>query len=298
MKKIIQILHCDEVKVHLPLMRVFLEFSEALKIDSNWEIITVTNINHLTDEGIVLCGNDFQPGTKDCIRNTLSKFTEAIFILWYWRHHISFYDIIERDLIKKSIHTSEEKLKPLPFQFEVFGYYHSIPNYVPLLLRANESLEMIGKNIRNDEMTYCFMGSSYRMDMIPHKYSGIYHRADINGFLDYDSRKDIYLKSIFALGYHGEEPITQKSISQRIFEGLAYGCIVLTNSKYACEYTDDICIYVNCLEDVEKEIEFYMNNADKRKEKQELGYEWFKKGFGTNRDAWKLFFDKIQELKF
>ena len=180
----------------------------------------------------------------------------------------------------------------------IFNYYNSIQNYVPLLLRANEPIEQIGKNYRTDERIYCFMGSSYGMNMVPTKYKGLYHRADINGFLDYETRKKIYLTSVFALGYHGEEPIVQKSISQRIFEGLAYGCIVLTNSQYAVEYTDNICIYVNSLQDVEREIEYYYNNTEKRKEKKEFGYEWMRKNIGTNRSAWKLFFDKIEELKY
>lgn len=299
-KKVIQIVQCENIRVHLPLMRVFIEFADALKVDSNWEIKTIERLQDLKDEGIILMGNDFGP--KDKVRydiiNYLSKFTKGIFIVWYWKHNLPHYDTPERELLQKVIHTSEEKLCPILEHKDIFNYYNSLPNYVPLLLRANEPIEQIGKNERIDKRMYCFMGSSYGMHMIPTKYDGLYHRADVNGFLDYETRKQIYLTSIFALGYHGEEPITQKSISQRIFEGLAYGCIVLTNSQYAVEYTDNICIYVNSLQDVEREIEYYYNNIEKRKEKQELGYEWMRKNRGTNRVAWKLFFDKIEELKY
>ena len=299
-RKVIQIVQTENIRVHPPLFRVFIEFADALKVDSNWEIKTIERLQDLKDEGIILMGNDFGPKEKvrNDIINTLSKFTKGIFIAWYWKHNISCYDIPERELLQKVIHTSEEKLIPIPQHQDIFKYYHSKPNYVPLLLRANEPIEQIGKNPRSDDRIFCFMGSSYGMNMIPTKYNGIYHRADVQGFLDYETRKQIYLTSVFALGYHGDEPIAQKSISQRIFEGLAYGCIVLTNSHYAVEYTDNICIYVNSLQDVEREIEYYNNNPEKRKEKQELGYEWMRKNRGTNRVAWKLFFDKIEELQY
>ena len=155
-----------------------------------------------------------------------------------------------------------------------FQYLKSIPNYCPLLLRANEPIENIGLNKRTDERVYCFMGSSYGMEMIPNKYSGIYHRVETSGFLDYDTRKNIYLSSVIALGYHSNAAIEQQSISQRIFEGMSYGCIVLTNSLTAEKYTDGICIYVKDKKEAENKIQYYLDNPEERKEKQEKGYKW------------------------
>jgi glycosyltransferase involved in cell wall biosynthesis len=292
-KKLVQIINFPGFLNSECLIRVFIEFAEALKIDYNWEIKIVNKKEDLEDNGIILASHiDKKIDSVDYFVNILTKFTKAIFIGWYWKPHFPLHY-----LFKRLIYTSEEKLDPIPSDIELFKELKNTINYVPLLLRANEPIETVGINERTDERIYCFMGCPYGTDMIPTKYTGIYHNVHNGGYLDYPTRKKIYLSSVIALGYHGDEPIKQKSFSQRIFEGMAYGCVVLTNSLPAEEYTDGICVYVKDKADVENKIQYYLDNPKKRKEKQDQGYKWVKEK-GTNRYAWKLFFDKINSLIF
>jgi glycosyltransferase involved in cell wall biosynthesis len=272
---------------------VFIEFAEALRTDYNWDVKIINKKEDLEDNGIILASHvDKNIDSSEYFVNVLSKFTKAIFIGWYWKPHFPLHHII-----KKVIYTGEEKLDPMPRDIELFKELKNTINYTPLLLRANEPIETIGLNERKDERIYCFMGFPYATNMIPTKYSGIYHNVCYGGYLDYPTRKNIYLTSVIALGYHGDEPIQQKSFSQRIFEGMAYGCIVLTNSLTAEEYTDGICVYVKDKEDVETKIQYYLDNPDKRKEKQEQGYQWVKEK-GTNRHVWKNFFSVIEKMNY
>jgi hypothetical protein len=290
-KKIVQIVNFPDFFNVECLYRVFIELSDALKIDHGWEVKTINKREDLEDNGIILVSHtNHSINSKEYFENTLSRFEKAIFIGWHWKTHFPFHH-----LFKKVIYTTEDIHNPLQCYLKDYEYLWSISNYTPLLLRANEPIETIGLNKRKDERIYCYMGSPYRLDMIPTKYEGIYHNACANGFLDYDTRKKIYLTSIIALGFHFDSAIEQQSISQRIFEGMVYGCVVLTNSLFAEKYTDGICVYVKDKKDLEDKIQYYLDNPDKRKEKQEQGYIWTKKK-GTNRHSWNNFFKIIEKI--
>ena len=49
------------------------------------------------------------------------------------------------------------------------------------------------------------------------------------------------------------------------FMEMAYGCVVLTNSVQACEQCDNIPILVKNRQDIETQINYYLNNPDKLK---------------------------------
>lgn len=157
-------------------------------------------------------------------------------------------------------------------------------NYVPLYHRANEDIKMIGKYERVLKYDWCYIGAPYRRDLIPKnkKYTN-YLLSTFNPkrYISSSERKNIYLSSIVHLAYQGERNIKDGHVSQRVFEGLCYGCIVLSNSIVACIETNNIVEYVRTLDDVEKKIEYYKNNPDKVIEKQILGYE-FSRIQGTN----------------
>ena len=83
-------------------------------------------------------------------------------------------------------------------------------------------------------------------------------------------------------------------MSQRIFEGLAYGCIVLSNSMAACEQTNNIVIHISTMEDIERVMEYYLRNPPAAHRKRIDGYN-FSKHFGTNQYAAQPFIDVIRE---
>ena len=132
-------------------------------------------------------------------------------------------------------------------------------------------------------MDYCYMGWRYCPELIPSdKFKGLYHGINNhNKFFPYDKRKEIYLQSTFALGFQSDENIFNKHVSQRIFEGMAYGCIVLTNSIPACEQTNQIAVYIESREDLEDKMNWFLKNPNEILKKQREGYE-FVKLYGTN----------------
>ena len=80
-----------------------------------------------------------------------------------------------------------------------------------------------------------------------------------------------------------------------MFEGLTYGCVVISDNKAASDYTGGIVEYASCKDELREKVSYVLNDPEVIIVKQEQGYEWAKK-FGTNRFSAKAFLDKIFEL--
>jgi hypothetical protein len=275
----ILLLDCYEIGCPKVLMYVFTEMCEAFT-QRNYHVKIIHSIDEITNNSIVYMGDSIRHADPCSL---LRKIPDAIYIGWYWHN-------IDTSSLKYFIHTYENMLQPdKRVTFIQKNFIHC-----PLLLRASDKPDMIGKYERHNVHDYCYMGWKYCSDFVPSEpFKGIYHGVcDHNSFLSYAERKKIYLSSTFALGFQSNENIRNKHVSQRIFEGLAYGCIVLSNSIPACEQTNNIVVYVESKQDLENKMKFYNENPDIRKQKQEEGY-MFIKTYGTNYYATDMFINCI-----
>lgn len=175
---------------------------------------------------------------------------------------------------------------------------NEVNNYCPLYHRANEDPGLVGTFKRSVKYDWCYIGAPYKLDMIPNndKYNGFkmasFHAKD---YLNCDERKKIYLSSLVHLSFQGDLNIENGHVSQRIYEGMCYGCIVVTNSKFACEETNNIAIHVDNINDVEKIIEYYKTNPTEVIKKQKDGYQFIKE-YGTNHYSIEKINKKSKEL--
>lgn len=285
MKRLVQLLQFPEIG-SLPVMNcVFSELSGAFK-DFNCSIRIIKQLSEIEDGGII-----FLDDAAGNYRNNRALYDRiavlcptSIFICWYWR------DMTFRPFTKM-IHTGEYFMN-LMTSLSDYGYMMS-SSFVPLKLRANDSPSMIGVYPRSVKRDYCFMGGGYKMDWIPSEFTGIYHQVIWNNYLSYDERRAIYLSSMFALGFQSDENIRTGHLSQRLFEGLAYGCIVLCENPLAAEFTNGAIVHISSKEDLIQKMRFYKENPLLVQEKQKQGYEWVKQ-YGTNRITSALFLDKIK----
>jgi glycosyltransferase involved in cell wall biosynthesis len=176
-----------------------------------------------------------------------------------------------------------------------YNNYAKLHDYCPFKFRANEDINLVGTYERNIQRDYCYMGFYYRREWVPFELNGMYRVSEWKDYLPYEERKKIYLSSIFALGFHADAAIDCGSISQRVFEGMAYGCIVLSDNPIAEKITDGIVVTVTSKEDVLQKINYYKENPELISEKQQKGYEWVKK-YGTNRESVKTILNRIKEV--
>lgn len=217
------------------------------------------------------------------------KFENCIFILWcYYGIQIPF---------KKYINT-------FSYFFELTEtnkilYYNNLSNknFQELRLLANEKHENIGTFEKNNIIyDSCFMGTPYKKDWT-YKLDNVKYHDICNGLLNCEDRKKIYLQSLFALGFQAEANCLDAHVTQRIFEGMAYGCIVISESISATKMTNGIVEHVNNKYELEEKIKYFKENKKEYENKIKLGYEWVQK-YGTNYFAAKLFMNKIDLLYF
>jgi spore maturation protein CgeB len=276
------ILDCPEVQCYQVLMIVFVELCQAFK-DLNYNVKIISNINDISNNCIVFMGDKFVSPDIVSLLNSIAP--EAIYIGWYWHN-------IKTDALKYFIYTYENRQNPDGMNKFLMEQLQNCP----LLLRASEHPDLVSSHTKNIIYDYCYMGWGYCRDLVPgDSFHGVYHGVyNHDHFLPYDKRREIYLSSIFALGFQSSTNIDFEHVSQRIFEGLAYGCIVLSNSLPACEQTNNIVVHVTSKQDLENKMRFFKANPDIIKRKQEEGYEFIKK-YGTNHYAIDKFINCIKQ---
>jgi hypothetical protein len=287
MKRDIIILDCHEIKCPTVLLYVFKEFTGYFR-RNNYNVKIVNNITELHNDSVVLMGDTFNCDNPVHLLKNIAPY--AIYIGWYWHN-------IDTSELQYFIYTYENMLNIYYNENRLNDLLklRSFKNNTPLLLRADEDLLLIGTYEKNIKYDYCYMGWRYCEELVPQKFNGLYHGVyDHNQFLDYESRKKIYLSSLFALGFQSDDNITSKHVSQRIFEGMTYGCIVLSNSLPSCEQTNNIVIHVSSRDEVENVMSYYINNPDLAEKKRNEGYE-FCKQFGTNSLSSQKFINLIKE---
>lgn len=287
MKREILILDCPEIGCQTVLLYVFKEFAGYFK-RNNHNVKIVNNITELHNNSIVLIGNSIHCNNPVNLLNTIAP--NAIYIGWYW-HNINTDELLYFIYTYENILNINYNVNRVNDLIKIRSFKHN----VPLLLRADEDPLLVGTYEKKIIHDYCYIGWRYCENLIPQNFKGLYYGVnDHTLFLDYETRKHIYLSSIFALGFQSDENIHAKHVSQRIFEGLTYGCIVLSNSLPACEQTNNIVIHVSTREDIERIMTYYIHNPELAEKKRNEGYV-FSKQFGTNQSSAEMFIHLIQE---
>ena len=261
----ILILDSPEIGCPLVLQYVYLELCDAYKRKGH-VVRVITTVSEIHDNSIVFLGDKIKiENPQDLLFGS-----NAIFIGWYWKK----WNVSN---LKYFIHVYENNTNNLKNVF-----YQNIRNHCPLLLRANEDPDKIGTYERTVVRDYCYMGWRYKPEFEPTSFHGMYHGIkDHTKFLPYEERKQIYLSSTFALGFQSEFNIYYEHVSQRIYEGLAYGCIVFSESLPACDQTNGIVVHIISKNDLEDKMKYYLSNPEELKKKQNDGYEFIRK-YGTN----------------
>lgn len=266
-----------------------MEFINGFK-DFGYDTSCITNINDCKDKDILLLSSHKIDINYLNIINNINP--NATYILW------SYYNVLNQIPFKKWILTGEyyHKTPRLNSHTGADNINKSINNYVPLMLRADESPEMVGTYEHKNELNGCFMGSPYKSDWVSGLSNILYH--DIRyGLLNYNERRNIHLKSKIAFGFSSNENVLNYHPTQRIFEGLTYGCVVISDNEAARDLTNGIVEYAKDKEEFLKLYNYYLNHPEECHKKQQDGYEWAKK-YGTNRYSASLFLDKMKELNF
>lgn len=289
--KEVLILDCPEIACPKVLRIVFDEVCGYFR-RRGISVRVIGSVEEIHDEAMVWMGDFIH--VEDPCRLLASVSTQALYVGWYWHQKKNI------KLLPFFLHVYENVLSHtlLPDKVQMLEWMQKQPYHCPLLLRVNEDPQKIGTYPRKKLYDYCFMGGRMCHHLVPcHRYRGVYdgvHDTDLYK-KDYE-RREVYLSSVFALGFQTQDNIQNGHVSQRIFEGMAYGCVVLSNSIHASIQTEGIVEYVEPdREKFAERMDFFLNNPHYIQQKQERGYEFVRR-CGTNEYAISLLLEKISTL--
>ena len=299
-RPVVLILHCPEIQCDYVLNLAFTEFCDSF-VRAGYDVQKVNRIEDICNNAIVMMGNGLtHPDVDGLCRRLAHQAPRAQYVGWYWQR---WKPAVEAARLR-FLYIHENGLAPVEKMYEpqLREMMRQVPGKLrcPLLLRANDPPDRIGDYARNPVRDYIFMGPPYCPQLVPRadsKFTGIYYNTtDLTKYLTYDVRRFHYLTSHFALGFQCVENVLNGHVSQRIYEGLAYGCIVLTNSWPAHEQTDGIAVYVSSREEIESKMWYYLDRPDEMDRKREEGYAFVRRK-GTNDYARKFLLAHIENSR-
>lgn len=264
------------------------------------EINDFSSFNELEDSEdqiFFFCDNFYdrrRSSWREDLKFLAEKFSKSVWIFW------SFHNILsEMKMFKKVIFTGEYYRKPnIEILGQKFKEYTELPNYIPLPFSASSHPDVLDEMISKRSNVYdCgFCGCNYKVDWtrkLSEKYKCFIHYYP--PFLDEETRiNEVFLNSKICLGFNSDAAVETGMPTERVFEGLAYGCVVLTDCPVAVDATDGAAVLVTSYTDLEEKVDYYLNNEIARLEKQKQGLS-FAKSKGTYYHVAKTFLNFIEE---
>lgn len=253
-----------------------LENIEIYNNESNYLFLS----NHLTNKAIIYD-----------IANKLNKCT---FICFHFnfekniRHNIPFLKyILTGEHYNKVPESSQDHI-------DAHNFNMTCKNWLPMTFLSSADPRLVGRLPRQDIYHSMFIGAPYKIEWINNLQNCFSHISNA-GFLSEEKRIKTFLNSRVCLGFHSPENILNGCVTERVFEGLSYGCVVLTDNIYAAKMTNGIVKYVSSFDELKLMIEKINNDDDFFYETQKQGYEFSKKQ-GLYFHLAQKFISKIEEL--
>ena len=262
------------------------------------EFIELNNLNNIeqynSEDNIFLISNHLTD--INIIKFLSEKLENAYFILWHFNSLIV-HKIINEIPFKKFISTGEYYRKPPNFSkpyLDVYNFNLNCKEWEPFVFSSSLHPDEIGGRQKNIIYDSCFIGYPYKTHIVD-SLSNCFKHYSSGGYLSEDKRIEAYLSSRVCLGFHSDENVANSCVVERVFEGMSYGCAVISDNKSAEECTNGIVKFISSREDVVNYLEFYKNNPEAYIEIQKKGYEYLKIQ-GTYYHLAKNFLNKFKQL--
>jgi hypothetical protein len=214
------------------------------------------------------------PHAWKSIEHLAKTYPECVYICWF------FHDVYDKIPFQYFVITGEHfRLQPMLESHRHFwNIQQRIHNYIPFTFACSLQPHQVGTHERNDTLNGCFIGTAYKEDWIQNLPNVVYKTGLNHGkSVPEDERVQIFLSSKIAFGFHSNENVLNHVVVERVFEGMAYGCVVISDSPAASMITDGIVQTVTNKQDFLLKYNELLQNHELRRELQQRGYDWIQK---------------------
>lgn len=259
---------------------------EYAEINKNEDI---NNISLNSNDVVYVSNHGFDHGNYAiALRQFLTlKKNNCNFILWHFHNHLG--KELCDNLPERHVFTGEHFFTHHP----AFDVYRNLDNFVSLKFLSPMSPEIVGKVARNPVYDAQFVGAMYQpqlMQKLVERYKIAVQYTP--PFINEDDRIRTFLMSHCTLGFHAEDNIKKRLVTERVVEGLSFGCLVISDNPAAPEFTDGCAEYAQNFEEYCNFLDRAKNDDAWRIKKQNAGYE-FVKSKGTYIHLAKDFMNKL-----
>lgn len=259
------------------------------------EINSLNNIDIYNDESnYFFLSNHFSGINKNIVYEIGKKLEKCTFICFHFNFEK---DLRDNMPFSKYIITGEHYQNvPLSSEQHLDAYNFSLncKEWLPMTFFSSIDPKLVGNIKRIDKYKSMFIGAPYKTNWI-HKLSNCFSHIGQSNFLTEEERINVFLSSRVCLGFHSDANILNGCVTERVFEGLSYGCVVLTDNISAEKMTNGLVKYVSSFDELELNINKFNTDDNLFFETQNRGYEFSKKN-GLYFHLANKFIKKIKEL--
>jgi hypothetical protein len=217
-------------------------------------------------------------------------------IFWYWHKLENRIREIFRD---RYILTGEqmlsEQVSPSHKDAKIVAVENR--NFVPLQFASYLQRSQVGTLPRSQANLATYVGAPYKKH-----WNNALRRDPIRARVTYTPpfipewfRINEYLTSEFSLGWHSDTNILNGVVGERVFDSLALGALIVTDSRFAESHTNGLAKFVSSQHEAEAYILATVSNQRRYSEIQRLGFLWAR-DFGTYQTVAESFLRKLQTL--
>jgi hypothetical protein len=149
-------------------------------------------------------------------------------------------------------------------------------NALPLEFGAPVDPERVGEGCDNDAIDCAYVGSSgYEPDWQARFRSDPRNRIiGTPPYIDETERLEILRNSKIVLGLHQPENVDDCLPIERVYDGIAFGAVLITDNPWAVDATDGVAQYAADVDQASEMADRYLRNDDERAALRERGLEF------------------------
>jgi len=214
-------------------------------------------------------------------------------IFWFWQRQSALLNSIFGD---RWILTGEHYRSKVVREThqEASDAFRGSENFVPLTFAASLTKEEIASVKRADRWDATFVGHHYQrllnasLLVSPHKIAVRYTPP----FISEERRIEFFTNTLMVLGWHSKGNIVNGVVVERVFEGLAFGAVVVTDNPFALEATDGNVIFSTDRAEISDLLHRFKRDPQYWKELSQSGQRWASE-HGTYLSVTRNFLERI-----
>lgn len=236
------------------------------------EVNDPTLLVHVRSDDLVYISNhgfdhgDMSTAIKEF--ELLSKMN-CVFILWHFHDHMQ--DDVSRLMPDRFVFTGENHT----WSHVTYDIYRKHDRFIPVKFLSSIQPGQVGQTPRNPSYDAQFVGAPYQPALMEKLTSNFAILGKYTPpFVSENDRLLTFLYSRCSLGFHSPENIEKRLVTERVAEGLALGCAVVSDNPAVNDFTDGCAEYASCYEEFSQFLEKARLDPIWLKRKQEDGYKF------------------------